>query len=66
MHGLDSGDNYSSAAKGIDSKHRSSDSVDGPVVLSDDVVEILVLAHQDVNAGIGFDACNGGRVGAAL
>ena len=31
-----------------------------------DVVEILVLAHQDINTGVGLDAFNGRRVGAAL
>ena len=32
----------------------------------DDVAEVFVLAYQDVNAGIGLDAFNGSRVGAAL
>src|ERR1035437_6409295 len=36
------------------------------MVLLDDVVEVLVLTHQDVDAGVGLDALNGRRVGAAL
>ena len=31
-----------------------------------DVVQVLVLAHHDVDAGVGFDTFNSGRVGAAL
>ena len=36
------------------------------MVLLDDVVEVFVLAHQDVDAGIHLDAFNGRRIGAAL
>ena len=36
------------------------------MVLFDDVVEISVLPHQDVNTGVGLDTFNGGRVGAAF
>jgi hypothetical protein len=35
------------------------------VVLFDDVVEVFVLAQQDIDAGIGLDAIDGRRVGAA-
>lgn len=42
------------------------DPLDGPGVLFDDVVQILVLAHQDADTGVGLDAFNGGRVGTAL
>jgi hypothetical protein len=40
--------------------------LDGPVVLLDDVVEVLVLTHQDIDASVSLDTFNGGRVGAAL
>jgi hypothetical protein len=43
----------------------SNDPLDGPVVLFDDIVQISILAHQDVAADIRFDAFNGGRVGTA-
>jgi hypothetical protein len=36
------------------------------LVLLDDVVQIFILAHQGIDAGISFDAFNGGRVSAAL
>ena len=36
------------------------------MVLLDEVVEVFVLAHQDVDAGIHLDAFNGRRIGAAL
>lgn len=36
------------------------------MVLLDDVVEVFVLVHQDVNTGISLDAFNGGRVGTAF
>ena len=36
------------------------------VLLDDVVVQVFVLAHQDVDAGVGLDAFNGGCVGAAL
>ncbi|MDT7524442.1 hypothetical protein RAE21_19020 [Rhodoferax sp. TBRC 17198] len=38
------------------------DSFDSSVVLLNDVVEVFVLAHQDVNTGISLDAFNGGRI----
>ena len=66
MQGLDSGDDDSSAPKGIESEHRSRNPLDGTVILFDDVVEVLVLTHHDINASVGLGAFNGGRVGAAL
>ena len=42
------------------------DSFDGLVVLFNDVVQVFVLAHQDVNAGIGLHTFNGRCIGAAL
>jgi hypothetical protein len=36
------------------------------VALLDEVVEVFVLEHKDVNASVCLDAFNGGRVGAAL
>ena len=36
------------------------------MVLLDEVVEVSVLAHQNVNTGVSLDAFNGGCIGAAL
>jgi hypothetical protein len=36
------------------------------VVLFDDVVEVFVLAQQDIDAGIGLDAIDGRRVGLSI
>jgi hypothetical protein len=36
------------------------------VVLLDHVVQVLVLAHQDIDTGISLDAFNGGCIGATL
>jgi hypothetical protein len=59
MHRLDSGDKDSSTPKGLESQHRLCHSFDAPMVLLNDVVEVFVLAHQDVDAGISLDAFNG-------
>ena len=66
MHGLDSCDEDSSAPKRLESEHWLGDSFDRPVVLLDDVVEVFVLADQDVDTGISLDTFNGRRVGATL
>ena len=66
MYSLDAGDDDSSTPKRLESEHRSCDCLDCPVILLDDVVEVLVLAHQDVDTGVSLDAFNGGRVGSAL
>ena len=41
------------------------DAFDGAVVLLDEVVEVLRLAHLDGQTAIGLNAHDGGRVGAA-
>ena len=66
MHGLDSGDDDSSGQEGLETQHRSRNPFDGTVILFDDVVEIFILAHQDVNTGVSLDTFNDGRVGATL
>ncbi len=42
------------------------DSFDGAVALLDDVVQVFVLSHQDVNAGFGLHTFNGRCFDAAL
>ena len=66
VHRLNACDKHASAAKCLESQHGSHDALDGPVVLLDDVVEVLDLTHLDVRAGIGLNALDGRRVGAAL
>src|SRR5450755_1550848 len=66
VHGLDAGDQGARAAKGLEPEHGSHDALDGPVILLDDVVEVLALPHLDVGAGVGTNALDGSGVGAAL
>ena len=66
VHGLNAGDERLRTVKVLETHHRPGDSLDRPVVLLDDVVEVLRLAHLDGQAAVGLDAHDGGRVGAAL
>ena len=66
MHGLDSGDDDSSAPERFQTQHWSGDPLDGPKILLDNVVQVFGLAHYDVNAGVFLDAFDGGHVGTAL
>lgn len=52
------------AALGLGQARVQRDPCNAPVVLFDDVVEVFVLAQQDIDAGIGLDAIDGRRVGA--
>jgi hypothetical protein len=63
---LDAGEQNSGAAKGLEAEHWPCDAFDGAVVLFDDVVEVLRLAHLDGQTAIGLDAHDGGSVGCAL
>ena len=65
MHDLNPGDQDSGAAEGLEAEHRTGDSFDSAVVLLDEVVELLRLAHLDGQAAVGLDSHDGGRVGAA-
>ena len=66
MHGFDTANDDASAAKGLESQHGPCDPFNGPMVLVDDVVEILRLAHQDGKTTVGLDADDGGLVGPAF
>lgn len=66
VHCLDPSNKDSSTPKRLESEHRMSDSFDGSVVLLDDVVEVFVLAHQDIDTGVSLDTFNGRRIGPAL
>ena len=51
VHRLDARQNDACAAERFEAHHRPHDPLDGPVVLLDDVVEVLRLAQLDVCAG---------------
>ncbi len=56
----------SGAAKGLEAEHRPGDGFDGAVVLLDEVVQVLRLAHLDLQAAVGLEALDRCRVRAAL
>lgn len=66
VHRLDAGNQRSCAAERLEAEHRPHDAFDGPMVLFDDVVQVLRLTHLDVRTGVGLNALDGGRVGTAL
>jgi len=66
MHGLDARDEAARTAKGLEAHHRPNDPFDRPMVLLDDVIEVLRLAQLDIGAGVGTQPLDGGRVGAAF
>jgi hypothetical protein len=66
VHSLNAGNEDARAPKTLESEHGSHDALDPPVVLLDDVVEILALTQFDAHARVGIDAQDGGRIGAAL
>jgi hypothetical protein len=65
VHGLDSGDGDPGAPKGLESEYRAGGPLDGPVVLLDNVVQILFwrIRMSTQASALTF---NGRRVGAAL
>ena len=66
MHCLDTSNGDSSTPKRLEAQHRLGDYFDDGVVLLDDVVQVFVLSHQDVNAGVGIHTFNGRCIRAAL
>ena len=54
------------AVERLESQHRPHDPFDGPVVLLDDVVQILDSPQFDVGTGVSPNALDGRLVGAAL
>jgi len=66
VHGLDSFDQFLRTPKRLEPEHRICDSLHGPVVLLDDVVQIFGLPQLNIKAGVGIDATNGCRVGTAF
>ena len=66
VHDLDVGDDNPSTAKGLHSEHGSRNAFDCAMILLDDIVQVLRLAHRDDKAAVGLHADDSGRVGAAL
>lgn len=66
VHDLDAGDDDASAMERLKAQHRSDDALDRPVVLLDDVVEVLALPNRDRRVMLGVVAFDAGGVGAAL
>ena len=66
MHRFNTSDDNSRAAKGLETEHRSRDAFDSPVVVLNDIVEILCLTQGDGQIAVSLDADDSGRVGTAL
>ena len=66
MHRFNTSDDNSRAAKGLETEHRSRDAFDSPVVVLNDIVEILCLTQRDGQTAVILDAEDSGRVGTAL
>ena len=64
VHGLDTCDQDSGAPKRLEPERRSSDSFDGPVILLHDIVQVFVLAHNEVDTDVSLDTFDGQRVDA--
>lgn len=63
VHELDGAQQDACAAKVLEAEHRSSQSLDGPMVLLDDVVQVLDLSNGDGRFPFGVDAVQGRQVG---
>ena len=66
MYSLDTCDENLNTPKRLESVHRACDSFDAPMVLFDDVVDVFVLAQQDILEGASRGAFNGRSIGTAL
>ena len=62
VHGLDAGNEDARSAKNLEPEHRPYDSFDRPMILLDDIVEVLALAQFDVAAILGVVALDCRRV----
>ena len=66
VQGLNVGDQFLGTPKRFEPKNRIYDAFDLPMVLLDNVVEVLRLAQFNVQAGIGVDTLNSSGVGATF
>ena len=66
MHELDALQGYSGWTEGFETQHRSNDTLDGSVILLDEIVQLLDLADRDGLAGLFDERHEGGGMGAAF
>lgn len=66
MHELDAGEHAVGGAERFEVEHRLGYPLDGAMVLFDDVVEVLDLAHHDLHVAAGVDRIDRRLVGPAL
>jgi hypothetical protein len=66
VHGFNARNDDSGTSKRLEPQHRSGDSFEGPVIRLDEVVQVFVLTHQDIDASVSLYAFSGRRVGATL
>lgn len=66
MHHFDAGQDDASTTKILEAHHRFDNAFDGPVVLLDDVVQILDLTDLDGRFRFGVDRLEGRQIGSAF
>jgi hypothetical protein len=66
VHQLNAWQSGSGRTKGFEAEHGSDDPFDGPVVLLDEIVQILALADLDFVAGFLLECLESRGIGATL
>ena len=66
MHSFNTGQQNARATKRLKTQHGSDDALDGPMILLDDVVQILYLTQFNGRASIGLNTFDGSGVGTTL
>lgn len=66
MHGFDATDKDARATEIFEPEHRSCSSFDGPMVLRNDVVQVLALADLDRRLALRIHDMQGRKIGTAL
>jgi hypothetical protein len=66
VHQFDTGQKDALAVEVLEAEHRPGSAFDGPMVLLDDVIQILSLSNLDGYLTIVVDRVDGSQIGAAL
>ena len=66
VHQFNAGESHGRGPEGFEPQHRSCLSLDGSVILLDDVVEVFDLAYLNTSFGLGVVTLDRRRVGTAL
>ena len=66
VHSLNTSQQNARTTERLEAKHGPDDALDGPMILLDDVVQILHLTQFNRRAGISLNGLNGSRVGGTL